>query len=125
MALSAAEYSRLRKACSKLENGPDYRVNDYVTNLNNTVLDFQMKSPVVGAALKYFKKTHKIRTHFELRRLIDSFPSTKDGNRNLARVLWNNGHWTRAAFLRELLRCLEKRGVTGACHSEQCRLHVQ
>jgi hypothetical protein len=113
MALSSSELRMLEKASTKLKDGPDYRIDDYVTNLINTVLDFQMKSPVVNSALKYFEDNHAIRRHSKLRALLDSFPNTEPGNRQLALSLWNNGHWTRASFLREIVARLEERGIRG------------
>jgi hypothetical protein len=39
------------------------------------------------------------------------YPDTKRGNMDLARELWGNRHWTRAEFLRELIRAFRQRGV--------------
>ena len=111
--LSPLELVRLRKACDKLDNGPDYRCKDYVANLLNTAIDFQMKSEVVNAAMEYFEETHGARTHRRLVSLIALHLNTKKGNLNLANLLWNNNHWSRAKFLRKIVEGFEERGVRG------------
>jgi hypothetical protein len=113
MTLSPEELRHLRRACDKLDDGPNYRCKDYIPNLLNTVLDFQMKSKAVGAAMDYFEETHGARTHRRLKTLLSTYPNTERGNRNLAKFLWNNGLWTRAKFLRKILECFEERGVKG------------
>jgi len=113
MALTKREIQKLRTQCNKLEDGPDYRINDYVSNLMNTVLDFQMKVGPVESAVEYYEENHGYRTHKKLKAFIDSFPNTKNGNLKLANTMWNNNHWTRAKFLRMLLYEFESRGIKG------------
>ena len=113
MALTKGEFRKLRKQCDKLSDGPDYRENDYVINLFLTVLDFQMRVETVEKALKYFRKTHGYRSHEKLRSHLDAFSDTRRGNLRLAKSLWNNNHWSRAKFLRMLVREFEARGVKG------------
>jgi hypothetical protein len=113
MALSKRELRRLQAACAKLEDGPSPRCKDYTANLNNLVLDFQMNTRSVIAAMEYFEETHRARTHRQLQTLLGAFPDTATDNRRLANVLWDNNHWTRARFLREVLRCFEQRGIRG------------
>jgi hypothetical protein len=113
MALTKREIQKLRTQCNKLEDGPDYRINDYVSNLMNTVLDFQMKVGPVESAVEYYEKNHGYRTHKKLKTFIDLFPNTKKGNLELSNTMWNNNHWTRAKFLRMLLAEFECRGITG------------
>lgn len=115
MALSDGELRRLMRACKKLPQGPDYRCDDYIENVLNSVLDFQMKTPAVTKAMEYFRNTHGARSHRKLRKLVDAFPNTNNGNRALAKYLWNNNHWSRAKFLRTLLECYEERGIRGQC----------
>lgn len=110
MALSAEEYALLRRRCDSLEDGPDYRCHDYIENLINTVIDFQMQSPAVQRATNHFNK-HKITTHDQLKALIDKFPNNKEGNQQLARELWNYNLWSRAKFLRTIMECFERRGI--------------
>jgi hypothetical protein len=113
MALTDKELLRLKKACSKLEDGDHYRYKHYVENLLNTVLDFQMHVAVVEASIKYFFHNHNIKSHRKLKELVDSFPNTKSGNLNLANCLWNNNHWSRAKFLRKLMNYFDKIGIKG------------
>ena len=111
MPLTTQERKLLQKACDKLEDGPDYRCTNYVSNLLNTVLDFQMRVEVVGASMDYFEATHGIRSHWGLQKLVGSFANTKRGNTELANCLWNNNHWSRAKFLRMILDRLEEKGI--------------
>ncbi len=113
MALTQVELRMLRTQCNKLEDGPDYRIDDYVTNLLNTVLDFQMKERPIASAMKHYEQNHGYRTHKKLRSFVESFKNTKPGNLALANSLWNNNHWTRAKFLKMLLRKFENRGIKG------------
>ena len=87
MPLTSDEVAALIVACSKLPLGPDYRVNDYVKNVINTVLDFQMDSSVVGKSMDYFELHHKARSHRKLVSLMAVFPDTKAGNLRLAQHL--------------------------------------
>lgn len=114
MALTKSEFQKLKKQCEKLEDGPDYSINDYVTNLLNTVLDFQMRVGTIVAAMKYYEEYHGYRTHKKLKEFIESFPDTKKGNLKLANSLWNNNHWSRVKFLRMLLVKFEERGIKGS-----------
>src|SRR5262245_7486937 len=111
--LSPAEMRKLLNKCRRLEKGPDYRCQDYVQNLHLTALDFQMPVSVVNASLQHFATNHRIRTHARLRRLVDSYPATKEGNRCLANSLWGNNHWTRAEYLRCVMDYFEEHGVRG------------
>ncbi len=113
MALNGREIQKLRTQCNKLDDGPDYRVNDYVPNLLNTVLDFQMNSDVVNSAINYYEYTHGFRTHKKLKEILARFPNTKNGNLRLANFLWNNNHWSRAKFLRKIISAFEERGIKG------------
>jgi hypothetical protein len=111
MPLSTQELQLLQKACDKLEDGPDYRCTDYVSNVLLTALDFQMQVKLVNNAMEYFDKNHDIRNHQELRKLANSFACTQPGNTKLANNLWNNNHWSRAKFLRMILDHFDARGI--------------
>ncbi len=111
--LSQREIQKLRTKCNQLGDGPDYRVNDYVTNLLNTVLDFQMNVGTVASAMDHYENTHGYRTHKKLMEIINRYPNTKKGNLELANDLWGNNHWSRAKFLRKLMKEFESRGIKG------------
>ena len=113
MALTKRELCKLRKQCDKLKDGPDYRVNDYVTNLLLTVLDFRMRVETLADAMDHYKNYHGYRTHKKLKTYLGTFPSTKKGNKRLANSLWNKNFWSRAKFLRKLIKEFEIRGVKG------------
>ena len=103
-----------KKEFRKLKDGPDYRVDDYVTNLLLTALDFRMRvDTALPAALEHYRNNHGYRTHKKLKSYMDKFPNTKRGNLKLANSLWNNNHWSRAKFLRKLMKEFEARGVKG------------
>ena len=80
MALTAREIQKLRTQCNKLKDGPDYRIDDYVSNLLNTVLDFQMNVETVNLAMNYYEENLGYRTHEKLKEVLDSFRNTKRGN---------------------------------------------
>ena len=113
MPLTTRELGKLRTQCNKLDDGPDYRIDDYVTNLLNTVLDFQMNVVTVSSSMDYYEHNHGYRTHKKLKEFVQEFPNTKSGNLKLANSLWGNNHWSRAKFLRKLLEELENRGIKG------------
>jgi dGTP triphosphohydrolase len=113
VALTKREIQKLRTQCNKLDDGPDYRINDYVTNLLNTVLDFKMNVGTVSSAMDHYEENHGYRTHKKLKEIIEEFPNTKRGNLRLANSLWDNNHWSRAKFLRKLINEFESRGIKG------------
>jgi hypothetical protein len=116
MNLNTDEMAKLIEECRKLPEGKNYRTDDYVINLLATVLDFQMKAEVVDAAMASYRKNRRreLRTHKALAELVASFPNTKTGNTQLANYLWNNNHWSRAEFLRELLKYFDSRKIRGS-----------
>jgi hypothetical protein len=113
MALSKREIQKLKTQCNKLKDGPDYRVNDYVTNLLNTALDFQMKVQTVHSSISHYENNHGYRSHKKLKELVEFHPNTKSGNLSLSQSLWGNNHWSRAKFLRKLIHEFERRGIKG------------
>lgn len=77
-----------------------------------TALDFQMNVGVVDNSMRHFHlRYRKINRLEALERVVRQYPDTKRGNMELARELWGNSHWTRAEFLRELIRAFRQRGV--------------
>lgn len=107
------EYRALYKACRKLDDGPDYRMSNYALNLINTVLDFQSKAETVNNAMLYYQENIGYSSHRKLKSIVDQFRDTNRGNTCLAQHLWSNNMWTRAKFLRVLLREFEIRGIRG------------
>lgn len=108
-----AEYDALYEACLHLDDGPDYRINNYALNVINTALDFMSHVETVNSAMQYYMDNVGYKSHIKLKELVDSYPNTKTGNMALASHLWDNQMWTRAKFLRVLLREFEQRGVRG------------
>lgn len=106
MSLSQEELKKLHAECLKLPEGKNYRTDDYMINLFVTVLDFQMKTEAVDAALAFYRENRRsqLPTHEILAEMISWYPNTKKGNTKLANYLWNNNHWSRVKFLRELLK---------------------
>ena len=111
--MNDAEYDTLYQACLHLDDGPDYRMNNYALNVINTALDFMSRVETVNSAMQYYSDNVGYKSHRKLKELIDSYPNTKTGNMALASYLWNNNMWTRAKFLRVLLNEFEQRGIRG------------
>ena len=89
MSLTERELGRLSVECRKLPEGNDYRVDDYITNLFITVLDFRMRAEAVDSALAFYRETRsrELSTHKELADIMGRFPATKSGNLELANYL--------------------------------------
>ena len=111
--MNDTEYADLYAACHKLDDGPDYRMNNYALNLINTVLDFQLPVNAVNAAMCFYQKNIGYSSHRGLRSVVDYFPNTSRGNKQLSSCLWDNNMWTRAKFLRVLLDEFEARDIRG------------
>jgi hypothetical protein len=90
-----------------------YLETDFIMNLLETVLDYQMNTKAVVRALQTFRDRHwdEIRTLDDLEELFDRFPDDKDGNLDLARHLWGYDMWTRAHQLRDLAAYFRRIGV--------------
>jgi hypothetical protein len=75
---------------------------DFLLNLQETVLDYQMNTKAVVRALEHSNQNRatEIRTIKELEDTFNRFPADKDGNFALAQHLWGYKLWTRAAQLR-------------------------
>jgi hypothetical protein len=112
MSLSNREFKRLRKKCSKLDDGPDYRCDNYVENLMLTAIDFQLDAErVVNPAIHHFRKKYKFSRLSALKKLLAAYPNTRSGNQELAIDLWGYRLWTRAKFLRVIVSKFEREGV--------------
>jgi hypothetical protein len=86
---------------------------DFVTNLLETVLDYQMQTTAVVKALAFFRSNcwDDVRTLDELEQLLSRYPDEREGNTALAGHLWGNRHWTRAHQLRGLAQYFRSIGV--------------
>ncbi len=95
----------------------------YLSDVLETVLNFQMQEPVVVKALQYFEHNvqheHDIHTHEQLQDALNIYPDTEDGNKAAAQFFWGNNHWTRIELLRRFLPFLASIGVT-----DQTSLHA-
>lgn len=87
---------------------------DYITNVLLTVLDLQMHNVAVDNSIKYYwsHRWDEIRELTQLREVLDRFPDTKEGNREAAKYLWGNNHWTRIGWLRGFVTFLEQESLT-------------
>jgi hypothetical protein len=113
--LDSAEFREILRRCAELAPArDDYRINDYVTNLLLTVLDFQLKTEIVKKAHDFYHKHRRleVRTHEQLQRLLSQYPDDKDGNTALAIHLWGYRYWNRAGLLRKLVGYFQAIGVT-------------
>jgi len=99
----------------------DYLESDFVMNLMETVLDYQMQTKAVVRALEWYKASRwaEIRTLDDLEGVMSRFPADKEGNTALAQYLWGYNMWTRAHQLRDLAAFFRRIGVTdqGALHA--------
>lgn len=115
--LSPEQFSQLAAAVAEL---PFLKSNrwktDYATDVLQTVLDFHMQSNVVENALNYFRdavqQQQGLHSHQQLQAALASFPDTREGNNAASQFLWNNNHWQRVDYLRQLLVFFESIGVT-------------
>lgn len=113
--ITASEFQAILARCRSLPPAQgNYLIHDYVENLLLTVLDFQMHTTAVERAARYFIKHRKetIRTHQDLKQLLDNHPNTKEGNLQLAQHLWGYNLWSRVELLRRLVAYFDANGVT-------------
>ena len=113
--INEGDIERMVEACRQLpEPVGDYLVEDYLTNLMATVVDFQLQSTVVERALQHF--TTRVRPSLsgldDLTDLLERWPADRAGNTSLARHLWGYDLWTRAQMLRGLVGYFASIGVT-------------
>ncbi len=113
--ITEGDIERMVEACRKLpEPVGDYLVEDYLTNLMATVVDFQLQTTAVERALEHFAT--RVRPSLtgldDLADLLERWPADKAGNTALARHLWGYDLWTRAQMLRGLVGYFASIGVT-------------
>ena len=113
MTMNTTEYRALYRTCRRLDDGPDYRMNNYALNLINTAIDFQSNVKTVNKAMCYYQEYIGYSSHRKLKSIVNQFPNTERGNKRLAQYLWSNNMWTRAEFLRELIHQFEIREIRG------------
>src|SRR5688572_20683148 len=104
--ISDNEYQRLLSACQKLTPPQgNYHVDDYVMNLQSTVLDYQMNRTTLANAESHYKQNHwhKIRTHDDLAAFFGKYHDDVEGNRAAAYYLWGYRYGNRLLQLRQLL----------------------
>ena len=111
--MNTTEYRALYRACRRLDDGPDYRMNNYALNLINSALDFMSNVKTVNKAMCHYQENIGYSSHRKLKSIVNQFPNTERGNKRLAQYLWSNNMWTRAEFLRELIQQFEIRGIRG------------
>ena len=112
---SEEDFARMTEACRALpEPTGDYAIDDYLTNLMATVVDFQTQTPAVEKALNHFstKVRRSLRDLGDLVELMGRWPADKEGNTALALHLWGYKMWTRAQMLRDLVAYFSGAGVT-------------
>jgi hypothetical protein len=90
-----------------------YIEEDFIMNLLETVLDYQMHTTAVVRALEYFRvnRWNDMRTLDDLDATLTSYRDDQRGNTALAGYLWGNRHWRRAHELRGLARYFRSVGV--------------
>src|SRR3977135_3230575 len=105
----------MTRACRQLpEPVGDYLVDDYLSNLVATVIDFQTHTTAVERALEHFAT--RVRPTLDgiddLVELMARWPDDQAGNTALAQHLWSYDMWTRAQMLRDLVTFFASIGVT-------------
>jgi hypothetical protein len=109
-----ADVERLALAAGKLTAPPSsYLEEDFVMNLFETVLDYQLQTPVVVQALDHYRLNRwgEARTLDDLDAVLSRYPDDQRGNTALAVYLWGYKLWTRAQQLRGLVRYFRGIGV--------------
>jgi len=81
-----------------------------LTELFDTVLDYQNRAETVRKALAHFRSEHgdDVRSFEDLEAVLAAHPEDED----LADTLWGNRHWRRARELRGLVAYFRERDVT-------------
>ena len=74
--MNKKEYKMLHRACKRLKDGPDYRMNHYALILVNTALDFRARVEMVGKAQMHYKRQVGYK-YPDLKRKMERFPNTK------------------------------------------------
>lgn len=108
------DIDRLVAAASALPPpAASYTEDDFVMNVFETVLDFQMSTTAVVRALQHYRDCcwNEVRTIDDLEALLDRYPDDQEGNTAAAEHLWGYKMWTRVGLLRRLVEYLRSIGV--------------
>ena len=100
------DIERMVAACAGLpEPSGDYVIDDFLTNLVATVVDFQTHTTAVERAIAHFEEQVRpeLNDVYDLIALMERWPDTEEGNIALALHLWGYRMWTRAKMLRGLV----------------------
>jgi hypothetical protein len=94
--------------------GTDADYPDYITNLLLTVLDLQLRNPIVNNAIQYYRNNRRdeIRTLDDIEGVLARFPEDREGNRAAATYLWGYRYGARLGRLRGLVRWVRETGLT-------------
>jgi hypothetical protein len=109
-ALDEQEFRDLLRACAALPLPDDvYADNDFVTDLLETVLNFQMLRTTVTKALNHFESNcrDKIQNFTDLE---DLLKFNKD-DLSVAIYLWGYRYWNRVTLLRRLVAFFRSEGI--------------
>jgi hypothetical protein len=109
--LTDDELDLLEARCREIPlTADDHVAVDLVTELFDTVLDYQNRAETVRKAQAHFRSAHgdDVGSLDELTDLMDQTPD----DTALAASLWGNRHWRRARELRGLVAYLRERDVT-------------
>src|SRR5437867_3205187 len=112
--VSEVEYRSILAACRRLPAPRgNYHDNDFVSNLMQTVLDYQLHSDIVIRAYKHFERHHwdRLRTRDQLAAFLRSHPDSRTGNTIAAQELWGYRYWNRLEQLRRLVEYFDSVGV--------------
>jgi hypothetical protein len=113
--ISVHDVDRLKVVANEVPPAKEsYLEDDFVMNLLETVLDYQMNTKAVVKALQHFREErwHEIRTLDVLLAVLSRFADDQPGNTALAQYLWRYDMWTRAHQLRDLAQYFLSIGVT-------------
>ncbi len=112
---TSAEYLAVLQACRKLPPPRgNYHDGDFVSNMIQTVLDYQLYSTTVTRAYAHFERHHwdRLRTLDQLLAFLAQFPDTQQGNVVAAQALWGYKYGKRLWQLRRLVEYFGAMGVT-------------
>ena len=108
--LTVDELDVLEARCREIPlSSDDHVAEDFLTELFDTVLDYQNRAETVRKALTHFGAEHgaRVTTLADLESVLRDHSDDED----LAAYLWGNRHWRRARELRGLVAYFREREV--------------